>query len=174
MIETLVVMAIAAILLSVAVPSFQYVTNVNRIAGEVNGLLGDLQFARVEAIKEGQTVTACTSSNGTSCDGSSAWNGGWIVFADANGNATVDAGESVLRVQSPFTSTDTFTATNGVSAVTYNRDGFATGASIAAGTLITLHAATPNIDSTKCLMVTMLGQIAVLSGNSSFWTFSCT
>ena len=53
MVEMLMTMAIATILLTIAVPSFRYVTNSNRIAGELNGLLGDLQFARAEAIKEG-------------------------------------------------------------------------------------------------------------------------
>ena len=60
--------AIAAIVAMLGVPSFRYVTNSNRIAGEVNGLLGDLQFARAEAIKEGQNVTVCVSANGASCD----------------------------------------------------------------------------------------------------------
>ncbi|MGO9426711.1 MAG: Tfp pilus assembly protein FimT/FimU, partial [Steroidobacteraceae bacterium] len=59
MIEMLMTMAIAIIVLTIGVPSFRYVTNSNRIAGELNGLLGDLQFARAEAIKEGTNVTVC-------------------------------------------------------------------------------------------------------------------
>jgi len=55
MIEMLMTIAIATIVMMLAVPSFRYVTNSNRIAGEINGLLGDLQFARAEAIKEGKT-----------------------------------------------------------------------------------------------------------------------
>ena len=57
LLELLITMSIAAIVLTIAVPSFRYVTNSNRIAGELNGLLGDLQFARSEAIKEGLGVT---------------------------------------------------------------------------------------------------------------------
>src|ERR1700722_10336280 len=57
LLELLITMSIAAILLTLAVPSFRYVTNSNRIAGEVNGLLGDLQFARAERVKEGGNVT---------------------------------------------------------------------------------------------------------------------
>jgi type IV fimbrial biogenesis protein FimT len=57
LLELLITMSVATILLTIAIPSFQYVTNSNRIAGEVNGLLGDLQFARSEAIKEGQYVS---------------------------------------------------------------------------------------------------------------------
>ena len=109
MLEVVVVMAIAATLMAIAVPSYRYVTNANRIAAEVNGLLGDLQYARGEAIKEGQTVTVCVSSNGTSCSGAAVatWQNGWIVFSDANNDHTVDGGDVILRVQNTFTSTDT-------------------------------------------------------------------
>jgi type IV fimbrial biogenesis protein FimT len=80
MIEMLMTIAIATILLSLAIPSFRYVTNSNRIASELNGLLGDLQLARAEAIKEGRTVTVCQSSDGATCTDSTSWQGGWIVF----------------------------------------------------------------------------------------------
>ena len=52
MIEMLMTIAIAAILMGLAIPSFRYITNANRIASELNGLLGDLQLARTEAIKD--------------------------------------------------------------------------------------------------------------------------
>ena len=65
------VMAIVAILAAIGVPSFKYVTASNRIASEINGLLGDMQFARSEAVKQGQSVTVCVSTNGTSCTGGS-------------------------------------------------------------------------------------------------------
>src|SRR5450432_1660622 len=127
MIELMMTIAIGAIVLVLAVPSFRYVTNANRIAAEINGLLGDLQFARGEAIKEGQTVTICVSTNGTSCTGTPAWQGGWIVFSDPTNTAVVGAG-GVLRVQKTFSGTDTFTASpNTLTTVTFNREGYAAG-----------------------------------------------
>src|SRR5208282_3673594 len=112
MLELVVVMSIVAILMAIAIPSYRNVTNGNRIAAEINGLLGDLQYARGEAVKEGQTVTVCVSSNGTSCSGAAVatWQNGWIVFSDANNDHTVDGGDVILRVQNTFTSTDTFVA----------------------------------------------------------------
>ena len=50
LIEMVVVMAIVGILIGVGVPSFRYVTNSNRMSSEVNNLLGDMQFARSEAL----------------------------------------------------------------------------------------------------------------------------
>src|SRR4029077_11070345 len=106
--ELAVVMAIVAILLAIGVPNYRYITNSYPMSAEVNGLLGDLQFARSEAIKEGRTVTACVSRDGATCDaGSTTWQEGWIVFQDANNDQTVDPGDAVLRVQGTFAGTDT-------------------------------------------------------------------
>jgi len=75
--ELLLVVAIVAILLSIGVPSYRYIGNSYRMSSEVNGLLGDLMFARSEAIKEGQFVTTCASADGATCSGSTVWNTGW-------------------------------------------------------------------------------------------------
>jgi type IV fimbrial biogenesis protein FimT len=153
--ELMVVVAIVAILMGIGVPSYRYITNSYRMSAEVNGLLGDLQYARSEAIKEGQTVTTCVSTNGTACTGGIAWASGWIVFSDPNGNATVDPGEIVLRVQGAFTGRipDSFNATNAVTAITYNREGFARTAAGFVATTITLQDSTANGTWTRCLVI---------------------
>ena len=147
--ELMVVVAIVAILLGIGAPSYRYITNSYRMSAEVNGLLGDLQYARAEAIREGQTVTACVSSDGASCTGGANWANGWIVFS-AGG---------VLRVQGAFTGTtpDTFIADSNVTAVTYNREGFATTAAGFAGTTLTLHDSTANSAWSRCLVITAVG-----------------
>jgi type IV fimbrial biogenesis protein FimT len=159
--EMMVVTAIVAILLSIGVPSFRYVTNSYRMSSEVNGLLGDLMYARSEAIKEGQSVTVCVSTDGATCTGGVNWQRGWIAFSDPNANATVDPAEAVLRVQQAFTGTapDTFVADNGVSAVTYNREGFATTAAGFPNTTITLHDSTANAAWTRCLWINPQGTL---------------
>ena len=160
LVEMLITVALVAILLTIGIPSFRYVTNSNRIAAEINGLLGDMQFARSEAVKEGQPVTVCVSAGGTACDGVNVntWQNGWIVFSDANANAAVDAGDVILRVQKPFSSTDTFVATNAVGAVTFNREGYANG--IANGTSIQLHDAASTHSWIRCLSVSLVGMMA--------------
>jgi len=159
LVEMIISVAVAAILLTIGIPSFRYVTNSNRIAAEINGLLGDMQFARSEAVKEGIPVSVCVSSNSTACDGvnTNTWQNGWIVFSDANANATKDGNDVILRVQKPFSSTDTFVATNNVGAVTFNREGYANG--IANGTLIQLHDATNTNSWTRCLSVNLVGMM---------------
>jgi type IV fimbrial biogenesis protein FimT len=163
LIELLMTMSVAAIVAMIGVPSFRYVTNSNRIAGEINGLVGDLQLARAEAIKEGRNVTVCISTTGTGCStgGGTAtnWQSGWMVFSDPTNVGTYDPlTETILRVQSTFTNLDTFHASNNVSAITFNREGYAAG--IAAGTLITLHDSTGTTAWTRCLSINSSGMMS--------------
>jgi len=159
--ELVIVVAIVAILLSVGVPSYRYITNSYRMTSEVNGLLGDLMYARAEAIKEGQGVTVCVS-DGVNCLGNIRWQNGWVVFSNPNNAANPPAG-SILRTQAPFTGpggvADTFIASNGVSAVTYNREGFATTAAGFPATTITLHDQTANAAWTRCLLISAQGTL---------------
>jgi type IV fimbrial biogenesis protein FimT len=155
--ELMVVVAIVAILLSIGVPSFRYITNSYRMSAEVNSLLGDMQYARAEAIKEGQLIDVCTSSTGTSCSGSSSWQGGWIVFQDLQNDGLVDGNDQILHVQAAFTGAtpDSFTPNPGVSEVSFNREGFAT----AAGGYVTFTLQDPTANSvwTRCLILTPIG-----------------
>jgi type IV fimbrial biogenesis protein FimT len=157
--ELMVVTAIVAILLSIGVPSYRYITNSYRMSAEVNSLLGDMQFARAEAIKEGEHVVVCTSGNGTACSGSTNWQTGWIVFQDLNNNGQVDGTEQVLHMQAAFTGAnpDTFVPNAGVSAVNFNREGFATTGAGFATTTFKLQDATLNGAWTRCLILNPIG-----------------
>ena len=130
LIELMVVVALAAILLALAVPSFSAMLASYRTSAQLNGWIGDAQYARAEAIKRGQTVHMCISSNSTgaapSCtSGASDWSVGWIVWQDVNANGNVDPGE-VLRAQGPFAAGYSFIdPVNGVSHIDFNREGFA-------------------------------------------------
>jgi type IV fimbrial biogenesis protein FimT len=168
LVETLTVITIVAILLTIGIPMFTYVSNANRMSSEVNGLLGDMLYARSEAIKEGQTVSVCSSANPSAaaptCSGSTAWQSGWIVFSDVNGNGAVGAGDTILRIQRPFSASDTFNANNAMSVVTFNREGFALG--LANSILVSLHAVVPNASTTRCLAISIVGQLKTLGAGT--------
>jgi type IV fimbrial biogenesis protein FimT len=162
MIELISVVSIVGILLVIGVPSYRYVITSNRVSAEVNGLLMDMQFARSEAIKEGRTVTVCTSANGTSCANSNVWQNGWIVFMDINNNAAVDgANEVVLRIQPGFGNADTFVADNALQSVTFNREGFVAGLPVtpAGYVTVTLHDKTATSQWTRCVEITTIGRL---------------
>lgn len=149
--ELMVVMAIVAILMAIGVPSYRYITNSYRMSAEVNNLLGDLMYTRGEAIKEGQTISICVSKDTATCDtGSTTWQEGWIVFQDPTASGSWVAGDTILRVQKTFSGTDTFSSNNGVSYVTFNREGFANGTAWN-GVTWTLHDKTSSSTWTRCV-----------------------
>jgi type IV fimbrial biogenesis protein FimT len=160
LLELIMTMSVAAILLTIAIPSFRYVTNSNRVASEVNGLLGDLQFARAEAIKEGKNITVCPSTDQVTCSKSVDWETGWIVFADSNPPGyAVPAGTTALRIQTKFSSSDTFQATNDLIWVIFNRNGYAQG--VAAGTTLIELQTNPVTNAwTRCLTISFTGAVA--------------
>lgn len=82
LVELLVTMAVAAILLAVAVPSFRSTILSNRLTSTTNDLVGTLAQARSEAIKRGTRVTVCMSADGASCATTGTWAQGWISFVD--------------------------------------------------------------------------------------------
>jgi type IV fimbrial biogenesis protein FimT len=156
LLELIVTMSIAAILLAIGIPSFRYVTTADRISGEVNSLLGDMQYARAEAIKEGQTITICAAAtDDTSCSGADTWEAGWLVYS---GNGTQPAASAdILMVRGAFDGGDTFRPADGsTSAVQFNREGFAPNLAADPETF-ELHDPSDDATYTRCLALTLVG-----------------
>jgi type IV fimbrial biogenesis protein FimT len=156
--EMLIVIAIVAILLALGVPSFKFVTQSNRSTSEINGMLGSLQLARAEAIKEGQTVSVCPSLDGATCSGATDWETGWIIFSDSLPYGTLNGPDFVVRVQKAFTGTDTLTSDNGVSVITFSREGFAM--NLTNAVTFKLHTLPTNAAYTRCLSLTIVGALS--------------
>ena len=93
LIELMVTLAIAAILLTVAIPSFNTTIKNNRLITDANRLVSSVGLARSEAVKHGRTATVCVSSDQATCTGETDWTLGWMVWVDVNRNAVLDAGE---------------------------------------------------------------------------------
>jgi type IV fimbrial biogenesis protein FimT len=164
MTELLVTMGIAAMLMAIGVPSYRYVTYSNRVSTEINSLLGDMQYARSEAVKEGQAVSMCpASSNYSSCSTTSSWQSGWIVFSDINNNHIIASSANILRVRQQLSSNpqDTLVADNSMQFVTFNREGFATSfpATVNGYVTFTLHTTPNKSDWTRCLQIFSTGMM---------------
>ena len=158
-IELLIVLAIVAIMMAIGVPSYQFIANTSRVASEVNALVGDMQFARSEAIKRGVTVSLCAAASSV-CTGASSWNKGWIVFTDTNGNGALDTGDTIVRIQPAFNA-DQFTADNSVSAISFNRDGYISGLVADPVTIKLQPANTTSTKWTRCVAISMLGRFKI-------------
>ena len=104
LIELLIVVALSAILMTVAVPSFQTMVANNRITSHTNELVMAMNLARSEAVKSNVRVILCRSADPTasppSCGGSANdWTTGWLLFASGDANNTYQAGvDTLIRV----------------------------------------------------------------------------
>ena len=84
LIELMVVVAVLAIVATVAVPSFQQIIENNRLATESNRIFASMSFARSEAVRLGDDVSLSAAAGG--------FTGGWCVHVGAN-----CAGADILR-----------------------------------------------------------------------------
>ena len=102
LVELLVMLAIAAILVTIAVPGYAFLVNAGRLTSATNDLLLALHMARSEAIKRGTRVTVCKTSApdapAPACDPAAEWEQGWLLFVDRGVRGTVDVGDTVLVV----------------------------------------------------------------------------
>lgn len=88
LIELMITIAVAAILLMIAAPSFTSLINSNRLTSSANEMVGVLQSARMEAVRTSSTVSVCVD-----CDGA----GSMIAYVDANDDDSFNAGEEIIR-----------------------------------------------------------------------------
>jgi type IV fimbrial biogenesis protein FimT len=97
LLELMITVAVLAILMGIAVPSFSEMIRQNRLATQTNDLLTATAVARSEAVKRGSRVTLCPA-DGNDCSGDENWSRGWLVITDDGPNVgALDAGEMVVQ-----------------------------------------------------------------------------
>ncbi len=105
LLEMLAALAIVALLVLVAAPSWSAWQQRRQLQAEAEAMLGSLAFARAQALMHQQRVALCPSSQGEACDAggavpvalAGAWQRGWIVFVDGNRNGLREADEPLLQ-----------------------------------------------------------------------------
>jgi type IV fimbrial biogenesis protein FimT len=97
-IELMVAISIAAILLSVAIPSFSSVIRSTRLTTYANELVASLNLARSEAVKRGVQISVkrkgSTNQN---------WDSGWDIFTDLNGDGVLDTADVLIKTYPALT-----------------------------------------------------------------------
>lgn len=89
LVELMITLGIAAIIMSMAVPTFKTFIDKQRLLTTASEFYSAVNMTRAEAIKRGSRV------NMVATDGTN-WTSGWTVFIDANSNLKVDAGETII------------------------------------------------------------------------------
>lgn len=97
LVELMVTVAILAIVLAIAVPSFQGLIRDQQATTVANEVVSAIALARSEAIKRNRNVTVCRrNAAGTDCDSGTNWAAGWAVV-----DGSLAVGARAIRVWSP-------------------------------------------------------------------------
>lgn len=121
LIELMVTIAIAAVLLMLAAPSFVAFQRNSELTSQTNALVAALGAARTEAMK--RNFNARVEAK----DGN--WNNGWVVYVDLDDNDAYNANTDVLVMDQPplvsyFGMTGTGTAAASPPYVRFNSSGY--------------------------------------------------
>jgi type IV fimbrial biogenesis protein FimT len=143
--EVLVVLTLMAILAALAFPAFRGFTRSSLAVSTANDFVSAANLARSEAVTRAVPVTVCKSSDQASCATGVDWDVGWIVFADEDADATLDAGDDeLLRVYTPHGGN--VEMTGGADSVTYLATGFFAPGSSSATIVVDADGKQVNID----------------------------
>ena len=90
--ELLVTLALAALLVSIGLPSFSSLL-------AINALFHAFHLARKQSIMRRKVVSLCPSRDGKTCLAGKDWSPGWIMFenTDRDSPPRVDPGEIIVR-----------------------------------------------------------------------------
>lgn len=102
LVELMITLAVLAIMVTVAIPSFRDFIMNNRLASNANEFVAAIHLVRSGAIKH-QRNAYITSNAGTN------WTNGWSVWVDKDGDSAQDADETI-RVTQAFTGNTTLTS----------------------------------------------------------------
>lgn len=164
LIELMITVAVAAILITVAIPAYQSMVQRNSMTSVVNTLVGALNYARSEAVTRGTLVYICASEDQATCGGD--WLDGWIVYAPEYPDYKPKS-DSLLRahdaINAPqLTVTDNIASPlvlGGNNPVIFGGSGF-----LADGSGATLTLATEHTDDVTCVVIASTGRIHTETG----------
>lgn len=158
LVELIATLAIAAIVLTVAIPSFQATIQNNRKTTATNELATAFQLARNSAISRRIIVTVCKSSDGATCrtgNGSGDWSQGWMIFTNPDSDTVLDPGEELLRIHGALKGVTSFSGNNNVvNQVSFSPQGLARGSN---GTIT--YCDSRGADLAGALVISVSGQV---------------
>jgi type IV fimbrial biogenesis protein FimT len=118
LVEAMVVMAIIAILMAVAVPTFRDFTASRAVSAQISDFAGSLRLARTEAIKRGRAVVICRTADAQAeeptCAAGTDWKSGWLIMQ----------GDNLIRLQSSYSNSGGIVS-DGIDSITFRPTGIA-------------------------------------------------
>jgi len=145
-VEAMIVVAIVAVLLTIATPSFSVFVGKNGNTAAEAEFVNALSFARSEAMRRGSSVVL-TANTPVAGNGFGA---GWTIWVDLNGNGVLDVGEPVVRNRTALSS-GVVLGDGTVTQIAYNQQGY-----LSSGAALQVKACSSSAPGTTGYLVTVL------------------
>lgn len=173
LIELMIAIAVGAILLALAAPSFKQAIARSRLSTASSEFTGAVQLARAEAIRNNRRVTLCRSTDNSSCDATSSTWPGWIIFVDLDADGVRDNNEPVVKAgsfDSPLTARSSAAITAAGERITFRGDGIAraaNGQQLMSGTLAVCVASSDPAENVRDVSLAFGSRTVVRRRNGS-------
>lgn len=117
--ELFITMGIVAIVSTLALSSISYLMDSSKAEDYTRELAKTVNFARVQAVSTGQTVTLCTLVDGACAND---WTKDITIFIDSGNNRTLGT-NTVLRIVEAIPSSDSLSYTGTAAGISFFPDG---------------------------------------------------
>ena len=128
LIELLTTMAVAAIIVASAMPSFAALMQNTRLISQRDSLVSSLRYARSTALSQNVGTQLCPFSAAGSTTCGTNWAAGWIVVLNPAGGATSTPPLTLLQTVKTTSGRSAVSSPNSAGAVTFDPRGSATNA----------------------------------------------
>jgi type IV fimbrial biogenesis protein FimT len=97
--ELLMTLVLAALVLTLGIPSFGAIVANQRLRVEVNALFHAIHLARKESVVRRRVMTICPTRDGATCQPGEDWSDGWMMFVniDRDWPAARDDNEPIIN-----------------------------------------------------------------------------
>lgn len=130
LIESMTVLAVAAIGFGIALPAFSDMLERTREVNTFHFVTASMMAARSTAITRHQPVSLCPSRDGLSCRDDLVWEDGWIMFLDPAHTGEPATPDAVLRQFDPIGKGLGLRSTAGRHRLRYQSSGLASGSNL--------------------------------------------
>ncbi|QHS09189.1 GspH/FimT family pseudopilin [Sinimarinibacterium sp. NLF-5-8] len=158
LLEAMITIAILAVVLAIAIPSFKSLTASRAVNSQLSALAGALRLTRAEAIKHGARVSICPNM---ACSGNQ-WKDGWIIFLDPTGTGAVTSA-NVLHQQPAFSNSGGIYFCGGKNRIAFKGNGLAGGGQSSFSIM-------PPLPSTDALYIKASQKLTVNSTGNTYAT----
>lgn len=130
LLEAVAAMAAIAILSAIALPAWSHA----RAAVNAGSVRADLAATIIEAVRHsavtGTEVVVCPTGAAGRCAGNASWDGGWMAWADLDGNRSRGAGETLVDRVEPIDDDVHLRSTKGRTRLVFQPNGSNAGSNV--------------------------------------------